>query len=343
MQDRIPTKPNRWSMTNVATQETTLVELTRADEPTQQGTPLNKNSFLKDATAALFGLTSAAVPDDILAWLGVFNKYWWRRISVSYSITMTDIASGTIGSSTQTMHYSSSVDVVDGAITLHSPSTASIAISTAGAQAMVSHAPCYYYMGNDSSVIRYLPSGATSGTATSYTVRYYSSQSRLEYGSTASVKAKTCAAIPSYGSEEYVSATTRNAYPDSGESGGYAYEYIGQPLSDIPTHLRCETGAYVGTGVYGQENPNSIEFAFAPKLVLIYSADLNMVAPYIVGTGAFYVGSLSSGGTLYENTVSVNGKTMSWYSTNAQGQLNKAPSSSGWLSFDGTYHYVAIG
>lgn len=67
MQDRIPTKPNRWSMKDVATQETTLVELTRADEPTQEGTPLNKASFLKDATAALFGLTSAAVPDDILA------------------------------------------------------------------------------------------------------------------------------------------------------------------------------------------------------------------------------------------------------------------------------------
>lgn len=67
MQDRIPTKPNRWSMKDVATQETTLVELTRADEPTQEGTPLNKNSFLKDATAALFGLTSAAVPDDVLA------------------------------------------------------------------------------------------------------------------------------------------------------------------------------------------------------------------------------------------------------------------------------------
>ena len=33
----------------------------------QQGTPLNKDTLLKDATAALYGLTNTAVPDDVLA------------------------------------------------------------------------------------------------------------------------------------------------------------------------------------------------------------------------------------------------------------------------------------
>ena len=32
----------------------------------QQGTPLNKDTLLKDATAALYGLTNTAVPDDAL-------------------------------------------------------------------------------------------------------------------------------------------------------------------------------------------------------------------------------------------------------------------------------------
>jgi hypothetical protein len=340
MQDRVPLYPGRVTLTPVSGN---TYDMAMADQPQVVGTPLNKATFLKDATAALFELTSAAVPDDVFAWIGNLNKYWWRRMSISYTITMTDIASGTIGSSTQTMHYASSVDVVDGAITLHSPSTASIAISTAGAQAMVSHAPCYYYMGSNSSVIRYLPSGSTSGTSTSYTVRYYSSQSRLEYGSSASVKAKTCAATASYGSEEYVSASARNAYPDSGESGGYDYEYVGQPLSDMPTHLRCETGSYVGTGTYGESNPNSIEFAFTPKLVLIYSSDMSMFTPYIAGASKFYSGYFS-GTTPYlgENTVTLNDKTMSWYGTSAQYQLNKAPTT-GFPSFDGTYHYVAIG
>lgn len=37
------------------------------DLPTQAGTPINKASLLKDATAALYGKDSTAVPDDILA------------------------------------------------------------------------------------------------------------------------------------------------------------------------------------------------------------------------------------------------------------------------------------
>lgn len=38
----------------------------------QQGTPLNKDTLLKDATAALFGLGTDAVPDDVLAYLGKY-------------------------------------------------------------------------------------------------------------------------------------------------------------------------------------------------------------------------------------------------------------------------------
>ena len=37
-----------------------------ADNPTVEGTPLNKASLLTDATAALFGLGTDAVPDDVL-------------------------------------------------------------------------------------------------------------------------------------------------------------------------------------------------------------------------------------------------------------------------------------
>ena len=35
----------------------------------QQGTPLNKDTLLKDATAALYGLGSEAAPDDVLGML----------------------------------------------------------------------------------------------------------------------------------------------------------------------------------------------------------------------------------------------------------------------------------
>lgn len=68
MQDRIPLYPGRVTMTPVAGQANTF-DMVRADDPTQEGTPLNKATLLKDATAALYGLGTGAVPDDVLSLL----------------------------------------------------------------------------------------------------------------------------------------------------------------------------------------------------------------------------------------------------------------------------------
>ena len=45
--------------------------MVRADEATEQGTPLSKATLLADDTAALYGLTGDAVPDDVLKKLSV--------------------------------------------------------------------------------------------------------------------------------------------------------------------------------------------------------------------------------------------------------------------------------
>lgn len=66
MKDRISTYPGRVRLIPVEGQEN-VFDLTRADEPIQEGTPLNKNSLLKDATAALFGMTDYALPDEVFA------------------------------------------------------------------------------------------------------------------------------------------------------------------------------------------------------------------------------------------------------------------------------------
>lgn len=66
MKDRVPLYPGRVKLVPVAGQENTY-DMTRADQPTQDGDPLNKATLLKDATAALFGLGVDAVPDDVLA------------------------------------------------------------------------------------------------------------------------------------------------------------------------------------------------------------------------------------------------------------------------------------
>ena len=66
MQDRVPLYPGRVKLVPVAGLTNTYT-MTRDDHPTQEGTPLNKSTFLKDETAALYDLGENAVPDDIFA------------------------------------------------------------------------------------------------------------------------------------------------------------------------------------------------------------------------------------------------------------------------------------
>ena len=83
MQDRVPLYPGRVTLTPVSGQANTF-DLVRADQPTQEGTPINKASLLKDATAALFGKTNAAVPDDIL---NLLSKSTLAQIKEKYTKT----------------------------------------------------------------------------------------------------------------------------------------------------------------------------------------------------------------------------------------------------------------
>ena len=70
MKDRIPTKPGRVQLVPSPDGDDLFI-FTRADEPSQVGTPLNKASLLSDATAALMGLTQDdPTVDDALASVG---------------------------------------------------------------------------------------------------------------------------------------------------------------------------------------------------------------------------------------------------------------------------------
>lgn len=74
MQDRISAYPGRVKLTPVAGQADTY-DLTRADQPTQEGTPLNKASLLSDETVQEWSRyghlwdkdVSEVTPDDVLA------------------------------------------------------------------------------------------------------------------------------------------------------------------------------------------------------------------------------------------------------------------------------------
>jgi hypothetical protein len=52
----------------------------RADEPIQEGTPLNKNTLLSDETISQFGLTEDATPDEAMRFLNARRKEFEREI-----------------------------------------------------------------------------------------------------------------------------------------------------------------------------------------------------------------------------------------------------------------------
>lgn len=64
MKDRVPSYPGRVQLTQVSGN---IYDLEMADQPTEQGTPLNKATLLQDSTAELYGFSTSdnATPDDI--------------------------------------------------------------------------------------------------------------------------------------------------------------------------------------------------------------------------------------------------------------------------------------
>lgn len=94
-------------------------------------------------------------------------------------------------------------------------------------------------------------------------------------------------------------------------------------------------GSYVGTGTYGQANPNTLTFPFQPKLVLIQGNGpaAGFIAAYGVPEVQLFTGVSGAYGT---NSIRWSGNNMSWFQSTANSyyQLN---------SENRTYYYTAIG
>lgn len=337
MVDRIPLYPGRVKMTPVAGQANTY-DMTRADDPTQAGTPLNKATLLKDATAALYGLGESAVPDDVLAWIGAYNTYWWRRrkkpgestweylhstdrnaypdsgeVPVSSVwVEHRENNSDTLLEYNQSYSYATeiSIDQVTGEVSLVSPQTTTATNASSEMSFIKSKAPCYLKTSYDPSKIYYVPAGATFGTSYTYTLQ--GNGFPVQFGSSGNPHGMVVTAVQ--------------------ETTSYEYEYLGIPLDNAVTAPKIETGSYVGTGTYGSGNKNTLTLNFAPLLLFITKT----------GTGDHYVNSgyilCRNGGHSGQNgniESAVNGNTVTWYSgISAQVQLNTSGT---------TYAYIAIG
>ena len=101
MQDRISNHPNRWVLTPV-TGETNTYDFTRADDPTQTGTPLNKATFLPDAVATALetatGVSGISLPADALNALATYISGFGDISKTAYVETGSYVGTGVISS-----------------------------------------------------------------------------------------------------------------------------------------------------------------------------------------------------------------------------------------------------
>ena len=357
MQDREPTYPGRVTLTPVYGLANTY-DMERADRPLQQGTPLNKASLLKDATAALFGLGTGAVPDDVLAELGKYKQYWWRRRTPSktqyvekQSNVTAEHANASISSNGTTVSVSASISFDPNTgenITMVNPESVSLDSWNSVAEGIVqiskitNKAPCYLKVSSVTPLI-YLPAGSTTtkwygGNGTmqvrdnsSYTV-YFGRSSDVPV--IAKEVSTELANIPA-GDWEYLHSSSRSAYPDSGTSGGYEYEYLGIPLDNAVSVPKIDTGSYTGTGTAGSSNPNSLTFEFVPKLVFVHKSSDGRYQMCAINGDSDCV-SRPVGSSQYVVKTVWENKKLSWYNTDdsASTQLNESGA---------VYNYIAIG
>lgn len=77
MRNRLPTYPGRVRLAPVEGQAN-VFDLTRADEPQDPGTPLNKGTLLSDDVEALiWGAAADRTPNDAFGKVSELYQYWW--------------------------------------------------------------------------------------------------------------------------------------------------------------------------------------------------------------------------------------------------------------------------
>lgn len=321
MQDRVPVNPGRVLITPENGSAAYYATMTRADNPTQEGTPLNKSNLLKDTTAALFGLGVNAVPDDVFNALGVFrnsvgNEYVWDKCTPNFTYTETAVTKNsnvsllfTAGGTSARFRISDTLE--EALLGVYTEQDVDVSNRTSLNGKYVRTSTVLY--NNQPSAYEYIFYIAPSSTWAVYTSpNGYCFLSGSVYSNI----------LSEHIHQAYVNSPDPNAYP---VDDGYAYIFLGQ-LCDAFNQAKIVTGSYVGTGTNGSSNPTSITFDdVVPKLVVIHGGvgQAGSASP-AVGicvlanlTTSFQAGGLvvTGGNSAKGAYAKLTGKTLSWYET----------------------------
>ena len=314
MYDRNVEFPNRYQLVKVPGTDDIYDVIPAPGRVDNDGTFINKSSLLTDATAALYGMGADAVPDDVSRLLSRFNsalgnEYLWEKTIVTP--TYVEVK----GSYSQRGIYNSygpsgkaiQINQTDGSITIAEAIDAMPFTST---YEYFWREQVPFYVQFEEETFYVDGDVVSSGSAA------------INFSKVTTVTTELQNIKQSFG---YVNSPDPNAYPIN---DGYTYT----PLGMFGEKARIETGSYVGTGTYGESNPNRLAFGFEPKVFIVISSSSGNAAA--VGVNPHGVMSSWQGQNQKTAMQMTWGKTLSWYASSAQYQSNVSET---------VYTYCAIG
>lgn len=288
---------------------------------------------LTSNTKALYGLGTDAVPDDVFAWLGKYNQYWWKKRSYveasgyeekqTAATATVDLLYANDNTTTNTISYSDSISINQstGTVSLKNPSTVTLSYHKYSESELINLFAGKYIKGaKDSPLTIYLvgvkigqsPLGTNGNLLQNFdsdseTGRYIRITSPgLKVITSQTVDTSTI------GDWSYLQSSDRNAYPDSGIVDGYEYQYLGTPFknaADPP--IETEVVEYTGTGT---NKTVSITFQNTPRAVLILPD--NNSSSYIcwwIFNSTRFCSTYTSGS--YTASFDADTKTLTWSGT----------------------------
>ena len=338
MKDRIPKYPGRVKMTPVEGQANTF-DMIRADEPEQEGTPLNKATLLTDDTASLFGLGEGATVDGVLGSASRVYQHCWEKAPFIYELSkgaystkrLTSFSMEEVENEDTTAYWVSATCVVndDGTLTLVSPEVVSIGWYNGDYAANMKGKYFVSYVTENLKTVYF---AHATNAAINRTTATESGEERYICNLT-----NVCAVttVKSYGEWELVFSPSADTYPD-GEGEDGEYKYLGVPFDKAVRGARIETGSYVGTGTFGSSaNMSSLTFGFEPRVVIIGVNDAIEGYRILALRGMTRINPDSTGSNPGAVTLTWSGNTVSWWAQHkADYQMNRSGS---------TYYYLAIG
>lgn len=331
MTDRNVQYPNRYQLVKVEGTDNIYDMIPAPGTVEDEGTLINKATLLKDATAALFGLWTDAVPDDALAKLGPYMQYWWHcravdphwepaysaieELAISILTTDTDI------SNPDPVYASKTISIDDtGKVTLVNPQLVKITVPNGNLYTL--RGMYFYDSYYDSNGLIYYAKPDAAAEFRRVGSNYYGYID--------------CAKVTGYynsnaGPWEYIQSNNRTAYPDSGVTDGVEYKYLGVPLDNAIGARAIETGYYTGTEA---SLSVTLNFNMEPQFVYVTAKDARnyYAAIFAKDATSTYLLVNSSYGLNY----SLSGQTLTWTQSGVnsyQMALNSAVQ----------YYYIAIG